>query len=100
MFADKAFELIKELERSSQTIPPFDVSKSVYIIFIIFEQCSNMHYRMMEYVKYWRKSKQFLKRTVHKRKLNCILIVLHLKFEMFHLALIILPLVIALCGHY
>ncbi|XP_017491651.1 PREDICTED: DNA replication complex GINS protein PSF1-like isoform X2 [Rhagoletis zephyria] len=24
MFADKAFELIKELERSSQTIPPFD----------------------------------------------------------------------------
>lgn len=26
MFADKAFELVKELERSSQTIPPFDVS--------------------------------------------------------------------------
>lgn len=25
MFADKAFEMIKELERSSQTIPPFDV---------------------------------------------------------------------------
>ncbi|TMW51723.1 hypothetical protein DOY81_003215 [Sarcophaga bullata] len=24
MFADKAFELVKELERSSQTIPPFD----------------------------------------------------------------------------
>lgn len=28
MFADKAFELVKELERSSQTIPPFDVSKN------------------------------------------------------------------------
>lgn len=26
MFADKAFELVKELQRSSQTIPPFDVS--------------------------------------------------------------------------
>lgn len=35
MFADKAFELVKELERSSQTIPPFDVSKNSYCIMLV-----------------------------------------------------------------
>lgn len=29
MFAEQAFELIKELERNSENLPPFNVSKPI-----------------------------------------------------------------------
>lgn len=71
MFAEKAFELIKEHERNPDNLTPFNVNKNIALCLVCLSVVSNMIFfsaRMRLCVKFSRKSRQSTSRTIRMRK--------------------------------